>query len=118
MLDREVEDLIKQNSIYYPFQKICHFLRGIDIVFGNLEGPIVNNPSKFPANSLKFAFSPQAIKRTSWCNFNLFSLANNHTLDMGKEGLEETKEWLKKYGINFVGNPLSGSSYHLNSSFF
>ncbi|GAI55886.1 unnamed protein product [marine sediment metagenome] len=25
---------------------------------------------------------------------------------------------MKKYGINFVGNPLSGSSYHLNSSFF
>jgi len=118
MLDREVEDLIKQNSIYYPFQKICHFLRGIDIVFGNLEGPIVNNPPKFPANSLKFAFNPQAIKGASWCNFNLFSLANNHTLDMGKEGLEETKEWLKKYGINFVGNPLSGSSYHLNSAFF
>ena len=36
---------------------------------------------------------------------------------MGKEGLEETKEWLKKYGINFVGDPLSGSSDNLNSSF-
>ena len=37
---------------------------------------------------------------------------------MGKEGLGETKEWLKKYGINFVGDPLSGSSDNLNSSFF
>jgi len=34
---------------------------------------------------------------------------------MGKEGLEETKEWLKKYRINFVGNPLSGN---LNSQDF
>jgi len=118
MLNRGVENLIKQNSIYYPFQKISHFLRGIDIVFGNLEGPIINNPPEFPANSLKFAFNPQVIKGASWCNFNLFSLANNHTLDMGKEGLEETKNWLKKYGINFVGNPLSGSSDNLNSPFF
>jgi len=118
MLDRGVEDLIKQNSIYYPFQKISHFLRGIDIIFGNLEGPIVNNPPEFPANSLKFAFNPEIIKGASWCNFNLFSLANNHTLDMGKEGLEETKKWLKKYGINFVGDPISGSSNNLNSSFF
>ncbi|GAJ05747.1 unnamed protein product, partial [marine sediment metagenome] len=117
MLDRGVEDLIKQNSIYYPFQKISHFLRGIDIVFGNLEGPIINNPPEFPANSLKFAFNPETIKGASWCNFNLFSLANNHTLDMGKEGLEETKEWLKKYGINFIGDPLSGSSDNLDSSF-
>ncbi|GAI75927.1 unnamed protein product, partial [marine sediment metagenome] len=106
MLDRGVEDLIKQNSIYYPFQKISHFLRGIDIVFGNLEGPIINNPPEFPANSLKFAFNPQVIKGASWCNFNLFSLANNHTLDMGKKGLEETKKWLRKYQINFVGSPL------------
>ena len=118
MLDRGVEDLIKQNSIYYPFQKISHFLRGIDIVFGNLEGPVVNNPPKFPANSLKFAFNPEVIKRASWSNFNLFSLANNHTPDMGKEGLEETKKWLRKYGINFVGDPLSGSSDNFNSSFF
>ena len=117
MLDRGVENLIKQNSIYYPFQKISHFLRGIDIVFGNLEGPVVNNPLEFPANSLKFAFNPEVIKGASWCNFNLFSLANNHTLDMGKEGLEETEKWLKKYGINFVGDPLSGSSDNLNSAF-
>jgi len=117
MLDRGVKDLIKQNSIYYPFQKISHFLRGIDIVFGNLEGPVVNNPPEFPANFLKFAFNQEVIKGASWCNFNLFSLANNHTLDMGKKGLEETKEWLKKYGMNFVGDPLSGSSDNLDSSF-
>lgn len=118
MLDRGVEDLIKQNSIYYPFQKISHFLRGIDIVFGNLEGPIVKNPPELLDNSLKFAFNSEVMRAVSWCNFNLFSLANNHILDMGKEGLEETKEWLKKYGINFVGDPLSGSSDNLNSTFF
>jgi poly-gamma-glutamate synthesis protein (capsule biosynthesis protein) len=117
MLDRGVEDLIKQNSIYYPSQKIGHFLRGVDIVFGNLEGPIVKNPPELSDNSLKFAFNPEVIKGISWCNFNLFSLANNHILDMGKEGLEETKEWLKKYGINFVGDLLSGSSDNLNSAF-
>ena len=117
MLDRGVEYLMKQNSIYYPFRKIGKFLRGIDIVFGNLEGPVVENPPEFPDESLKFAFSPEVIKGASWSHFNLFSLANNHTPDMGKEGLEKTKEWLKKYGINFVGNPLSVSPNNLNSSF-
>jgi len=105
MLDRGVEDLVKQNSIYYPFQKISHFLRGIDIVFGNLEGPIVKNPPDFLDNSLKFAFNPEVIKGASWSHFNLFSLANNHTPDMGKEGFEETKKHLKKYQIDFTGNP-------------
>ncbi|MCJ7656375.1 MAG: AmmeMemoRadiSam system protein B, partial [Candidatus Atribacteria bacterium] len=117
MLDRGVEDLIEKNSIYYPFQKISHFLRGIDIVFGNLEGPVINNPPEFPDNSLKFAFNPEVIKGAFWSHFNLFSLANNHTPDLGKEGLEETKKWLRKYGIAFVGNPLSVSSDNLSSSF-
>ncbi|HZK12472.1 MAG TPA: AmmeMemoRadiSam system protein B [Atribacterota bacterium] len=117
MLDRGVEDLMKQNSIYYPFHKISHFLRGIDIVFGNLEGPVVENPPEFPDDSLKFAFNPKAMKGASWSHFNLFSLANNHTPDMGKEGVEETKKWLGKYGIDFVGNPLSDSSDNLSSSF-
>jgi len=117
MLDRGVEYLVKQNSIYYPFQRISNFLRGIDIVFGNLEGPVVNNPPEFSDDSLKFAFNPEVIKGASWCNFNLFSLANNHILDMGKKGLEETKEWLKKYGINFVGSSLSGSSDNPDSFF-
>jgi len=117
MLDRGVENLINQNSIYYPFQKISQFLRGVDIVFGNLEGPVVNNPPEFSANSLRFAFNPEVIEGASWSNFNLFSLANNHILDMEKDGLEKTKDWLRKYQINFVGNPLSGSSDNLDSSF-
>jgi len=117
MLDRGVEYLMKKNSIYYPFQKISHFLRGIDIVFANLEGPVVKNPPEFSDNSLKFAFSPEIIEGVFWSNFNLFSLANNHTLDMGKEGLKETKDWLKKYQINFVGNPLTSSSDNPDSFF-
>ena len=117
MLDRSVEYLMKQNSIYYPFQKISQFLRGIDIVFANLEGPVVKNPPEFSDNSLKFAFSPEIIEGVFWSNFNLFSLANNHTLDMGKEGLKETKDWLKKYQINFVGSPLTSSSDNPDSFF-
>ncbi len=53
----------------------------------------------------------------NWSNFHLFSLANNHILDRGKEGLEETKKWLKKYGINFVGNPLQ-NDLDINDSYF
>jgi len=117
MLDRGVEYLMKQNSIYYPFRKISHFLRGIDIVFANLEGPVVKNTPEFSDDSLKFAFSPEIIEGVFWSNFNLFSLANNHTLDMGKEGLKETKDWLKKYQINFVGSPLTSSLDNPDSFF-
>ena len=117
MLDRGVEELIRQNGIYYPFQKIYPLLKGIDIVVGNLEGPLVEDSFKFSPHPLRFSFSPRTMQGATWSNFHLFSLANNHILDRSKEGLEETKKWLKKYGINFVGNPLQNDLDINDSSF-
>ncbi len=106
MLDRGIENLMEKNSIYYPFEKIHQFLRGIDLVIGNLEGPIVKNPPDFDKTSLKFAFSSEVTKVLSFSNFNLVSLANNHTFDTGETGFKETKEFLKQSHINFVGHPI------------
>lgn len=106
MLDRGVKSLIEKNSVMYPFQKISQFLRGVDIVFGNLEGPIVKEPQKFSFDSLKFNFSPQTADCLSWSNFNLLSLANNHTLDRDENGLKETKQFLKEKNMDFVGDSL------------
>lgn len=106
MLDRGVESLIKKNSVIYPFQKISQFLKGVDIVFANLEGPIVKEPQNFSSGSLNFNFLPQTTEGLSWAHFNLVSLANNHTLNRGKKGLEETKQFLKEKNIDFVGDPL------------
>jgi len=106
MLDRGVESLIVKNSVIYPFQKIGQFLRGVDIVIGNLEGPIVKEPQNFPADSLTFNFLPRSADGLSWANFNLLSLANNHTINGGETGLEETRYFLKEKSIDFVGDPL------------
>ena len=106
MLDRGVEYLMRKNSVFYPFKKINQFLRGIDIVVGNLEGPIVENHQNFSDQSLKFAFSPNVIDGLSFANFNLLSLANNHTFDVGEKGFEETKKFLKENGISPIGHPI------------
>lgn len=105
MLDRGVEYLMKKNSIFYPVEKISQFLRGVDVVFGNLEGPIVKNPPHFSDESFRFAFSPDAVKTLAFGNFNLLSLANNHTFNLDEAGLKETKEFLTKAGINSIGHP-------------
>lgn len=106
VLGREVESLIKKNSVIYPFQKVRQFLRGVNIVFGNLEGSIVKEPQNFSFDSLKFNFLPQTTDGLSWASFNLFSLANNHTFDRDENGLDETKQFLKGKNMDFVGDPL------------
>jgi len=110
MLDRGMEELIKQNSIYYPFLNIVQLLRGVDVVFANLEGPVVQTPQAYSTSSLIFSSHPNILEGMRWSKINLLSIANNHIYDMGKEGLEETKSWLQEYRINFVGSPFSGST--------
>jgi poly-gamma-glutamate synthesis protein (capsule biosynthesis protein) len=55
---------------------------------------------------LTFAFSPKALEGLKFANFNLLSLANNHTLNMGENGLKQTREFLEKENINFTGDPI------------
>lgn len=113
MLDREVENLMAKNGMLYPFRKINRFTNGVDIVFGNLEGPIVKNPPDFPDRSLKFAFSKDTVEGLAFGNFSLLSLANNHILNTGENGQKETREFLEKGNIDSVGDSLKCSQEFL-----
>ncbi len=108
MLDRGVEYQIKKHQDwFYPFEKISHFLGQAGMAIGNLEGPIVKNPPHFSDKSLKFAFSPQVVSSLKKANFQVLSLANNHTDNMGKEGFQETQNYLKSENIFPVGHYLT-----------
>ena len=108
MLDRGVEYQIKKHQDwFYPFEKISNYLHQSNVAIGNLEGPIVKNPPYFSDKSLKFAFSPEVVPSLAKANFQILSLANNHTDNMGREGFRETKEFLTKQNIKPVGHYLT-----------
>lgn len=82
-----------------------------DIVFGNLEGPFYDSGSSSKcsdesARALRcFAFrmpSRYAIYLKK-AGFNILSLANNHIMDFGMQGVEHTKRLLDSLGINHCG---------------
>jgi len=104
MFDRGVEYLMQKNSFNYPFEKIKNYLNS-EIIVGNLEGPIVNNPVFISAHSMTFSFDKKIAEVLKNNNFNILSLANNHTSNMGGSGLKETKIFLKENNINYAGDP-------------
>jgi len=120
MLGRGIEKLMEENSIYYPFLKIVQLLRGVDVVFVNLEGPIVKNIQKTAIDEPKFTFRPRVLEAVKLSRINLLSLANNHIMDRDKEGLEETMDWLQRYQIRFIGSPLPSlvNSTNIKNSYF
>ncbi|MDD4358247.1 MAG: CapA family protein [Candidatus Pacebacteria bacterium] len=102
MFDRGVEYLLFKNDFDYPFKKIN--LEG-DIVVGNLEGPIVNQTKYISDHSMIFSFDKRIAEVLKNNNFNVLSLANNHTMNMERKGLEETKSFLSLNNIDYVGDP-------------
>ena len=88
----------------YPFEKTKSLLLESDIVFANLEGPLTTRGKEIVEKKYKFRSQPQkvapALKKAG---INVVSLANNHTLDYGEQGLLDTMAALDENGIAYAG---------------
>lgn len=113
MFDRGVEMLMQKSSFTYPIDFIKGFLGNFNFVVGNLEGPINETPKYFPDSSLSFSFDKKSVESLKNGNFSLISLANNHTLNMEREGLLETKKILQENDIAFTGDPIECDSDYI-----
>lgn len=100
-------NLPKDDAIY-SFKNVDTFLRG-DIIFGNLEGCLLNNGKstkcKDTVSNSCFAFRmPERyagiIKNAG---FNLLSIANNHVGDFGLKGRQRTVAILDSLNIKYAG---------------
>ncbi len=106
MLARNVDYLAKKNNdTFYAFKNIVSFLQSADHTIGNLEGPIIKDYFNVPTGSFRFSFPPSVVNILSQAGFDMFSLANNHMLDAGKDGWQETKKLLNEFNINSIGQP-------------
>lgn len=66
-------------------------IKSADVNFANIETVITDREDLTPeAKSFTFQGHPKALQHLIQIGFNLFSLANNHSHDYGREGIEET----------------------------
>lgn len=107
MLGRYVRVLMDQNGADYPFQQIKNpatlFAEGANVVFGNLEGPIDGQGTK-GGDSMVFSFNEDIVQTLKNFGFTLLSIANNHALDQGQEGRQDTINTLTNSGLGWCGN--------------
>ena len=113
MLGREVERKIIKNG-EDPFEKIRgaegNFLKGLDFISVNLEGPITEN-TQCQKKAYSFRFLPKTAKLLFENKINIANLANNHSFDCGKKGVSDTKENLDYFGIDYFGGDKLSNSY-------
>jgi Bacterial capsule synthesis protein PGA_cap len=92
-----------------------------DLVMGNLETPLTEDTGRVKCKVEPTPTSGPTPTKSSGCfqlylptsyarhlrdgGFHLLNLANNHTNDMGAEGLRNTRTALKSVGIRYTGGP-------------
>lgn len=104
MFGRSVETQMQTHGLDYPFEKIAQLLRGLDVVYGNLEGPIDPTHTQTPTDSVQFSFVEDIGRLLAKYEFDAVSLANNHGLDQGSVGYDFTKTILAEAGVDFSGH--------------
>ncbi len=100
------------------FQNVSQILKSGEIVFGNLEETLNNRCKciKQVRHGRAYAFRspPYFVSALKQAGFNVVSLANNHTMDFGKCGLQQTIETLKKAGIKYADKKGDIAKFFIN----
>ena len=104
MLGGTAEEILIENGYDYPFKKVRHLLDNADIVIGNLEGPLTNLCESTLDKEYVFRSPPDSVTPAlKGAGFNILSLANNHILDYGIQGMSDTINSLRNQHIQTVG---------------
>jgi len=82
---------------------VADAVRAADIALANLEAPVVVG-DWIPDDSLRLRADPGIEKEIADAGFDLLSVANNHALDFGLDGLRSTRTRIEEQGMRHVGS--------------
>jgi poly-gamma-glutamate synthesis protein (capsule biosynthesis protein) len=111
MFDRYIRQVRDKKGSDFIFSEVKDLLAKSDLVAGNLEGPISDNPSvsvesEFGSqNNYVFTFDPGVSEDLRKNNIWIVNIGNNHIMNFREEGLAKTKQYLRSGGVDFFGDP-------------
>jgi poly-gamma-glutamate capsule biosynthesis protein CapA/YwtB (metallophosphatase superfamily) len=106
----ETGGLLPPNDGVDLLQQVTPILKRGDIVFGNLEGPLVDGEGmslkcrgKAPGHCYAFRVPTRYGALLKAAGFTVMGLANNHAMDFGQEGRDSSRQTLDTQGIEHTG---------------
>ena len=104
LLDRGVRHVIERHGFYTLFadDSLRSLLKGANFVVGNLECPAttINQPA---FKRFVFRGEPQWLDSLRAYGFTHLNLANNHSVDQGRDGLRDTRKNILRAGLIPIG---------------
>lgn len=100
-LAKQIEN--RQFSKVFP-EDIRDVIKSADFSFVNFESPIVENGYKpIPKCGPNLWCTKEAAEAVNYAGFTGVTMANNHILDFGSEGLYNSVDCCKRQGLSVVG---------------
>lgn len=99
MLARSIGQRILENPDFDPFEHVAEDLRQADLAVVNLECALTNPQPPPEDRPFVFQAPPAAAEMLAKAGIDAVSLANNHAMDGGEVGLEETRRNLREAGV-------------------
>ncbi|MFN8438477.1 MAG: CapA family protein [Cytophagales bacterium] len=101
------ENILKSKGYSYSFEKLNELTNSSEIILGNLETPLSTCPKSPLSGKGKYKLhkgdTTNTPKELVSNHVKAVSLANNHAMDFGVEGLLETFNVLTRYQISYWG---------------
>ena len=116
MFDRHIRQAVEKygkGDYNYILEPLKEKLSEYDLVVGNLEGPITDNKSVSVSTKIGesknfvLTFDPIVAKVLAENNIKLVNLGNNHILNQGEKGVEQTEKYLDGAGVEYFGDDFS-----------
>jgi len=98
-----IQGLIDTSDYSKIFTDFLTVMKDSDISVTNLECPLIENGKKIEKSGPNLKASKNSIEALAYAGFDLVTLANNHIMDYGDEGLFSTIDSCKKSKIDTVG---------------
>lgn len=110
MLGRQVNRMLRTCPPEYPWGDTLPIFRDADFRVCNLECSITGRGEPWPAKVFHFRTDTRNVSVLGAAGINCVSLANNHTLDFGYEGLADTLQILSAARIHHAGAGMTGAA--------
>lgn len=104
MFDWGLRQVMQSKGKFVPVDNLLPLFIEADFSMANLETPVSETAEDIDRlKSYVFNAKPAEMEVLNRLGIDLVFLANNHTMDYGVKGIEETFRHLKKYNLHHVG---------------
>ena len=96
-------EVIRNKEFTLLYGDVLPYIQKADISITNLESPLIDDGIPIPKTGPNLKSSIESVEALKFAGFDMVTLANNHMMDYGAEGLYSTISTCENNGIRCIG---------------